>query len=86
MIIDNENDPWPPLHCSFYFFLNAIFVKHTLVCKKKFDNKNIPYVFDDERYEKLPSAILKLYRPLVWAVLKQCDGSKGIYKEMNIDR
>ena len=26
----------------------------------KFDNKNIPCVFDDERYEKLPSAILKI--------------------------
>ena len=31
-----------------------------------FDNKNIPCVFDDERYENLPSAILKiLYRVII---------------------
>ena len=37
----------------FLFFFNL----STVV---KFDNKNIPCVFDDERYEKLPSAILKI--------------------------
>ena len=39
---------------STYF---SFFMLSTVV---KFDNKNIPCVFDDERYEKLPSAILKI--------------------------